>query len=50
MLQTNGFLSLLHRYQLLPQIWCAKVIDEAIAQFSTLLNLVMNYVCKNFCS
>ncbi|WP_026734105.1 peptidylprolyl isomerase [Fischerella sp. PCC 9605] len=34
MLQADELLSLLHRYQLLPQVLRAKVIDEAIAQFS----------------
>jgi parvulin-like peptidyl-prolyl isomerase len=33
-LQTDQLLSLLHRYQLLPQVLRAKVIDEAIAPFS----------------
>ncbi|MBF1991078.1 peptidylprolyl isomerase [Fischerella thermalis] len=33
-LQANQLLSLLHRYQLLPQVLRAKVIDEAIAPFN----------------
>ncbi|MBW4601271.1 MAG: peptidylprolyl isomerase [Calothrix sp. FI2-JRJ7] len=34
MLQAEELLSLLHRYQLLPQVLRAKVIDEALAGFS----------------